>query len=61
MKKTELKKEYNDLKSQSLAVGKSTMHDDLEHIKDSYLAFRVPLYSESLRKSETNPPGKFMP
>lgn len=46
---------YNDLKSQSLAVGKSTIHDYLEHIEDAYLAFRVPLYSESLRKSETNP------
>lgn len=46
---------YNDLRSQGVAVGKETIHDYLEHVTDAYLAFRVPLYSESLRKVESNP------
>lgn len=46
---------YNDIKSQGFSVGKTTIHDYLEHITDSYLAFRVPLFSESLRKTESNP------
>jgi predicted AAA+ superfamily ATPase len=46
---------FNDLKSQGFAVGKETIHDYLEHITDAYLGFRIPLYSESLRKVESNP------
>lgn len=46
---------YNDIKSQGFSVGKTTVHDYLEHITDAYLAFRVPLFSESLRKTESNP------
>jgi len=46
---------FNDLKSQSFAVGKMTIHDYLSHIEDAYLSFTVPLYSESLRKTQTNP------
>jgi predicted AAA+ superfamily ATPase len=32
-----------------------TVHDYLDYITDAYLAFRVPLFSESLRKVESNP------
>ncbi len=46
---------YNDLKSQAFSVGKMTIHDYLSHIEDAYLAFMVPLYSESARKVQTNP------
>lgn len=46
---------YNDLKSQSFSVSKTTIHDYLEYIGDAYLAFTVPLYAESLRKTQANP------
>lgn len=45
---------YNDLKSQGFAVAKTTVHEYLSYIEDAYLAFSVPLYTESLRKSQTN-------
>lgn len=45
---------FNDLKSQGFAVSKTTVYDYLEYIEDAYLAFAVPLYSESLRKTQTN-------
>jgi len=44
----------SDLKSQGFSVGKTTVYDYLEYIEDAYLAFTVPLYSESLRKTQTN-------
>lgn len=46
---------FNDLKSQGFQVGKMTIYDYLSYIEDAYLAFSVPLYSESLRKVESNP------
>ncbi len=46
---------YNDLKSQGFKIGKMTVYDYLDYITDAYLGFRVPLYSESLRKIESNP------
>lgn len=46
---------YNDLRSQAFAVSKTTIHEYLEYIADAYLAFAVPLYAESLRKTQTNP------
>ena len=45
---------FNDLKSQGFKVSKMTIYDYLDYIEDAYLAFRVPLYSESLRKVESN-------
>lgn len=44
----------NDLKSQGFSVSKTTIYDYLDYIEDAYLAFSVPLYSESLRKTQTN-------
>lgn len=46
---------YNDLKTQGFSLSKTTIHDYLHYIEDAYLAFRVPLYSESLRKTQSNP------
>ncbi len=46
---------FNDLKSQSFQVSKTTIHDYLEYINDAYLSFAVPIYSESLRKTQSNP------
>jgi predicted AAA+ superfamily ATPase len=45
---------FNDLKSQGFSVSKTTLYDYLRYIEDTYLAFTVPLYSESLRQSSTN-------
>jgi hypothetical protein len=46
---------YNDLKSQGYQLGKSTLYDYLSYIEDCYLAFTVPIFSESLRKTQVNP------
>ncbi len=44
----------NDIKSQGFTGAKNTIYDYLEYIEDAYLAFLVPLYSESIRKVTTN-------
>lgn len=46
---------FNDLKSQGLAVSRQSLYDYLSYIEDAYLAFSVPLYSESFRKTQSNP------
>ena len=46
---------FNDLKSQGFSVGKMTIYDYLQYIEDAYLTFTIPLYSESLRKVQSNP------
>lgn len=46
---------FNDLKSQGMMIGKSTLYDYLAYIEDAYLCFLVPLFSESIRKVQTNP------
>ncbi len=50
-----INKLYNDLKSQGFAVSKDTLHDYMGYIEDAYLAFYSTLFTESLRKSQTNP------
>ncbi len=50
-----INKMYHDLKSQGFSVGKMTLHEYLGYIEDAYLAFAIPLYSESIRKTNTNP------
>jgi predicted AAA+ superfamily ATPase len=50
-----MNKMYNDLKSQGYTVGKDTLYDYVSYLEDAYLCFSVPLYSESLRKSQINP------
>lgn len=44
-----------DIKSQGLSGAKNTISDYLNHIEDAYLTFSVPLFSESIRKVESNP------
>ena len=46
---------FNDLKSQGFTVGRSSVYDYLSYIEDAYLIFTVPLYSESIRKVQSNP------
>ncbi len=46
---------FNDLKSQGFSVGRSSVYDYLSYIEDAYLIFTVPLYSESIRKVQSNP------
>ncbi len=46
---------YNDLKNQGMPISKMTIYDYLSYIEDAYLIFAVPLYSESLRKIQSNP------
>lgn len=50
-----MNKLYNDLKSQGYSVGRNTLYEYLDHITDAYLAFAVPIYSDSIRKVESNP------
>ena len=46
---------YNDVKSQGYHIGKDILYDYADHIEDAYLAFSIPLYDKSLRKTQTNP------
>lgn len=46
---------FNNLKSQGFSVGKNTIYEYLSYFEDAYLIFSVPLFSESVRKSQTNP------
>lgn len=46
---------HNDLKSQHITASKNTIYDYLQHIEDAYLLFMVPIYTESLRKTQTQP------
>ncbi len=50
-----LNKFYHSLKSQGYSVGRTTVYDYLEYITDAYLAFMVPLYSESIKQIQANP------
>lgn len=46
---------YNDIKSQGYKVGKDTLYQFLEYIEDSFLAFSVSIFSDSMRKIQMNP------
>lgn len=50
-----INKFYNDLKSQGYKINKDCLYDYTQHIEDAFLAFSVPLYSESIRKVQVNP------
>lgn len=45
----------NDLKSQGISGSRNTLYDYMHYIEDAYLAFSVPLFSESIRKVQSNP------
>jgi uncharacterized protein len=46
---------YNDMKSRGIKASKNTLYEYMEYIEDAYLAFTVPLFSESIRKVQSNP------
>jgi len=46
---------YNDIKSQGYKVSKDTLHTYLGYIEDAFLIFTVPIFTESLRQSQTTP------
>jgi uncharacterized protein len=46
---------YNDIKSQGYKVSKDTLHTYLGYIEDAFLIFAVPVFTESLRQSQTIP------
>lgn len=46
---------HNDLRSQGIAVGKDTLYAYFDHVEDAYLAFRVPIFTDSERVRATNP------
>jgi len=50
-----INKFYNDLKNQGYSIGKDILYGYAEYIEDAYLAFSMPLYHQSLRKTQTNP------
>ena len=50
-----INKFFNDIKSQGISVGKMTLHNYLTYIEDAFLAFPVPLFSNSIRKIHSNP------
>ncbi len=46
---------YNDIKSQGYKVAKDTIYSYMDYIEDAYLAFTVPMYSESARAKHNTP------
>jgi len=50
-----INKFYNDLKSQGIACGKTTLYEYLEHLMDAYLVFAVPVHTLSERVRRSNP------
>lgn len=46
---------YKDIKSQGHKAGKDTLYSYLNYLEDAFLVFAVPLFSESLRRVQTNP------
>lgn len=50
-----INKFFNDLKSQGFSVTRDYLYQYFDHIEDTYLAFGVKLFSESIRKSQINP------
>ncbi|MBI5500786.1 MAG: ATP-binding protein [Deltaproteobacteria bacterium] len=45
----------HDLHSQGIRASKNALHEYVGHVGDAYLAFTVPLFSESVRKANSNP------
>jgi len=46
---------YNDCKSQGYKIGKDTIHTYINYIQDAFLAFSVPIYSDSDRAAHSKP------
>lgn len=50
-----INKFYKDIKSQGHKAGKDTLHSYLAYLEDAFLVFTVPIFTESLRRMQTNP------
>lgn len=50
-----INKLYKDISSQGYKVGKDTLHSYLEHLEDAFLIYTIPIFTESIRASETTP------
>ena len=50
-----INKFHNDLKSQSIACGKNTLHEYFEYLTDAYLIYPVSIHSRSVRAKQVNP------
>jgi predicted AAA+ superfamily ATPase len=50
-----VKKHYDTLRSQGVAVGKDTLHDYLAYLEDAFLARTVAMHSASERQRMVNP------
>lgn len=46
---------YKDIKSQGYQVAKDTIFNYIDYLEDAYLIGTVPLFTESLRRSQTSP------
>jgi predicted AAA+ superfamily ATPase len=50
-----VKKHYDTLRSQGVAVGKDTLHDYLGHLEDAFLVRTIAMHSASERQRMVNP------
>lgn len=50
-----INKFYKDIKSQGYIVAKDTLYSYLAYLEDAFLIFTVPIFTESLRRMQTNP------
>ena len=46
---------FNDSKSKGYQVGRATLYEYMQHIEDTYLAFTIEIYAQSMRKRSVNP------
>ncbi len=48
-----INKFYNDIRSQGYKASRETLHNYMDYLEDSFLIFKVPFYSESIRAQQT--------
>ncbi len=48
-----INKFHNAIKSQGFKAGKDTLYNYLDYLEDAFLIFPVPIFTESLRQSQT--------
>ena len=48
-------KMHNDLKSQGISIGKSTLYDYVAKLRDCFALHTVPVFSQSLKEQHRNP------
>jgi uncharacterized protein len=50
-----INKFYNDIKSQGINIGKSTLYDYVANLKDCFTLHAIPIYNHSLKEQNRNP------